>query len=459
MFLCYHLVGMFSFTETKAAEYAATMLKKNERTVRQWRNEVVRNNGVMPESKHGRHQRSGVMWRNEELNKKAREYVRANAHVKGRPNLTSIDFCRWVNETLLPNSTLEPGFPRKIGLETARTWLHHLGFEVLTAKKGIFIDGHERDDVVESRKMVKLGFLHFTNAPTEDAVKALPADIDSPTNERRTKTVIFFHDESTFIANEDQPTQWGMKGEKMMKKKSKGAGIMVSDFIDEHNGFLALTDEEYQAAKVTNPNIRPYARECLEYGESKEGYWTRDKFIAQMHRAIEIAEIKYPKEGGWRHVWVFDHSSCHAAMTDDALDVNAMNVKPGGKQRIMRDTIWNGKHWHMYTTARDGTKVAKGMKMVLEERGVSTAGRGADWMRETLAKHSDFRDEKSMIEHVLVEKGHVPCFLPKFHPELNPIERVWAQLKRFTKAHCKYSLPSLRKNIPLAKFATICSAT
>ena len=187
---------------------------------------------------------------------------------------------------------------------------------------------------------------------------------------------------------------------------------MVSDFIDEHNGFLALSDEEYQAAKATNPNIRPYAREFLEYGESREGYWTRDKFIAQMHRAIEIAEIKYPKEGGWRHVWVFDHSSCHAAMADDALDVNAMNVSPGGKQRIMRDTIWNGKRWQMYTTARDGTKVAKGMKMVLEERGVSTAGRKADWMRETLAKHSDFRDEKCMIEHILIEKGHVPCFLP-----------------------------------------------
>ena len=101
---------------------------------------------------------------------------------------------------LLPNSTLEPGFPRKIGLETARKWLHHLGFEVLTAKKGIFIDGHERDDVVESRKlflrkMVKLGFLHYTNAPTEDAVKALPDDVDPPTSERRSKTVVCFHDE------------------------------------------------------------------------------------------------------------------------------------------------------------------------------------------------------------------------------------------------------------------------
>ena len=90
---------------------------------------------------------------------------------------------------------------------------------------------------------------------------------------------------------------------------------------------------QYHAAKFTipNPNIRPYAQEFFAYGESKE-YWTRDKFIAQMHQAIEIAEIKYPKGGGRRHVWVFDHSSCHAAMADDALDVNAMNVKPGGKQ-------------------------------------------------------------------------------------------------------------------------------
>ena len=120
------------------------------------------------------------------------------------------------------------------------------------------------------------------------------------------------------------------------------------------------------------------------YGENKEGYWTRDKFIAQMERAVVIAEMKYPKEEGWRHVWVFDHSSCHAAMADDALDVNKMNVRPGGKQRIMHDTVWNGKKWRMYTIASDGTKVAKGLKIVLEERGVSTVRKGADWMRETL---------------------------------------------------------------------------
>ena len=31
-------------------------------------------------------------------------------------------------------------------------------------------------------------------------------------------------------------------------------------------------------------------------------------------------------------VWIFDHSSCHTAMPEDALIVSRMNVNPGGKQ-------------------------------------------------------------------------------------------------------------------------------
>jgi len=34
-----------------------------------------------------------------------------------------------------------------------------------------------------------------------------------------------------------------------------------------------------------------------KYGETKEGYWTCDRFIQQMKKAIKIAEFKYPKDG------------------------------------------------------------------------------------------------------------------------------------------------------------------
>lgn len=52
--------------------------------------------------------------------------------------------------------------------------------------------------------------------------------------------------------------------------------------------------------------------------------------------------MKYPKDEGWKVVWVFDHSSCHAAMPESE-DVSKMNVNPGGKQRVMRDGLWNGE--------------------------------------------------------------------------------------------------------------------
>ena len=32
-------------------------------------------------------------------------------------------------------------------------------------------------------------------------------------------------------------------------------------------------------------------------------------------------------------------------MADDALDVSKMNVRPGCKQRIMRDMAWDGRVW------------------------------------------------------------------------------------------------------------------
>ena len=41
----------------------------------------------------------------------------------------------------LPNSVLEPGYPCRVSVETARKWLHVLGFEILQLSKGVFIDG------------------------------------------------------------------------------------------------------------------------------------------------------------------------------------------------------------------------------------------------------------------------------------------------------------------------------
>ena len=125
-------------------------------------------------------------------------------------------------------------------------------------------------------------------------------------------------------------------------------------------------------------------------------------------------------------VWLFDQSSCHRAYAPDALNSNNMNVKPGGSQAVMRDTVWAGKIRRLVFD--DG--VSKGMKQVLEERGINTGTLKADDMQVILANHDDFRAEKTIIEHFLSSRGHRIHFIPKFHCELNPIECVWGQAKR-----------------------------
>ena len=145
LFLCFQLTTLLGKGETEAA---GMMIGKSDKTIHEWRSNVFES-GEVPHSKQGQYQRTGVLWKNEDLNKKASRYIRENAAVKGNLNLTAGKFSLWVNDELLPNETLEPGFPRKISAQTARKWMHQLGFEVLESKKGTFVDGHEREDVVE----------------------------------------------------------------------------------------------------------------------------------------------------------------------------------------------------------------------------------------------------------------------------------------------------------------------
>jgi transposase len=62
--------------------------------------------------------------------------------------------------------------------------------------------------------------------------------------------------------------------------------------------------------------------------------------------------------------------------------------------------------------------------------------RGLDWeekwLRARLMEEVDkYRDKKPMVEIFAEEKGHKVLFLPVHHPELNPIELVWATAKNY----------------------------
>ena len=131
---------------------------------------------------------------------------------------------------------------------------------------------------------------------------------------------------------------WAEEDHPALLPKTKGSGIiMVSEFIDEHNGFMKLCPEEHAA----NPSLPESSRSSLEYGAEQEGYWTGERFMAQVKNACDIVEVKYPHH---QHtfVLVFDQSSCHTKYDDHALLVKNILVKDGSPRRV-RDTVWAGR--------------------------------------------------------------------------------------------------------------------
>lgn len=92
----------------------------------------------------------------------------------------------------------------------------------------------------------------------------------------------------------------------------------------------------------------------------------------------------------------------------------------------------------------DGTP--KGAAMILKERGINTSRLKLEDMQVILSQHDDFKDEKNALETMLESRGHIAVFLPKFHCELNGIERVWGHSKRTTRAYCDYTITSLCEN-------------
>ena len=169
---------------------------------------------------------------NEEYKEMALTWIRLNSSVKGRPNMTANDLRSWVISVFLPQVKLHHAqVPSSISERTAARWLHQLGFEPASTKKGVYIYGHECSDVVEYRNLYlrKLEILESTHAPPPPV-----SDEPAPEPSDRRKLVLIFHDEAAYHSNDDQKWMSAEKGKQPIRPKGQGRGIMVSDFIEEH---------------------------------------------------------------------------------------------------------------------------------------------------------------------------------------------------------------------------------
>ena len=117
----------------------------------------------------------------------------------------------------------------------------------------------------------------------------------------------------------------------------------------------------------------------------------------------------------------------------------------------------------------------KGIKHVLKERGLwserglvlecptthnrpGCAPEGGCCARRVLGAERDFQDQKGRLQEEVEALGHRVLCYPKFHCELDFIERYWCRAKWFTRENCGFNFEVLKAIVPEA-LASVKSAS
>jgi hypothetical protein len=232
------------------------------------------------------------------------------------------------------------GYDLELTERTAINWLHALDYEYMGPKSGVYYDGHERPDVKEYLGIFLVDMLEldrFFIKYIGDTMEPVYPEL-APGEQVH---IIINHDESIFHVNDMKRRMWLLKGQQPLKKKGNGRAVHVSDFVTELIGCLRLVDAklaQHERLPLDSPRRLPRleARKIIYPGKNHDKWWEVNQLMDQLKVAVPIFKFQFPHYKG---VWIFDCSSSHEAMAPDSLNVNRMNVNPGGKQTRMHDTI------------------------------------------------------------------------------------------------------------------------
>jgi hypothetical protein len=237
--------------------------------------------------------------------------------------MSVVDFSEYCNRELLAN-WLSDNDREPFTEDTARRWLHKLGYSVHSYRKGLYKDGHDDPDAIAHRKwflreMLKHDRLHVVPLPEydqdnnpkdsyENVIGRIQDVIDrerkisvfgTKRNHRKVDDIEFphlcttfphpflksipgfkfksnreivygFSDEVIFNTNDSLRTFWGISGETpVLKPKSEGQGIMHFDIMLSIGCFLEfLTEADWKRAEQIRPDVK---RSAAFYFEERIG--------------------------------------------------------------------------------------------------------------------------------------------------------------------------------------------
>ena len=154
----------------------------------------------------------------------------------------------------------------------------------------------------------------------------------------------------------------------------------------------------------------------------------------------------------------FDHARGlpHPLVFSDNHPNFSLRGKAKGAGAVLRERgLWPVNGWRS-----DGFKFKlECPKKPRKDRPAGTDASGCDpkmdgttgcCARRVLSQQQDFREQKGQLQEEVEAANHLIIFYPKFHCELNFIERFWCAAKWYARENCAYSFEGLRQTVPAA---------
>ena len=316
-----------------------------------------------------------------------------------------------------------------------------------------YFEGHERADVVAQREEFVSSFLarkkHYYTVKEGD-----DPSWQSPTAKK--PCILICHDESTFRSGEVSAKRWIMENHSPFFNKGKGRSFMVSDFLVSHvtGPFLTLSDSEFAAAVKEYPELKEdkeamYKKNSATAGITigQDAYFNNETVLAQFERLFQL--VKHKKEFKGHEIEVLvDNARTHTAKEYSIHDF----AKGVGKRCPVDFLEWSddrGKQQKIscYFGKGENKRQSKGLRVLAEElKVVLPAKANLNVIKSRLSEHPAFKNVSKLEQLATKYKVRV-IFGPKYHCETNPIEGMWAHMKRYVRCNSDQTFPTMLKLI------------
>lgn len=409
------------------------------RSIRDWTDHYLLHS-ELPDLRQGKFQKTKSLIEDEDVRSACMSFLRSVP----AEQRNAIAFERWINSELKGKVGID--YDLSVSRRTAINWLVKLDFRYQEYRQGsAYVDGHERPDVVAHRNRFVDEMAAWQNRMEKFVGDEMETCIQPELSSGERKVILVTQDECIFQAHDGNRKIWQEQSKKEIRPKGPGASIMVSGFLCQCHGLLRLPN----AIAELNPDAPRDSTVIMYPGANRDGYFTNEQLAQQTKTMLKIFDILHPD---CTALVAYDNSANHHAMANDASVASRLNLKDGGKSISLQRDGWfqNRDGSRIVQSMLSDTGKQKGLRTILEERGLFVPGMKLAEARILLSSQPDFVGQKPLLVENVEEAGHSIIFYPKFHPEFNFIEMFWGSCKAFTRKHCDYSWKTLQTTVPMA---------